>query len=502
MAEFVTNVAQQGNNILVRGYHDDGSRLQRKVKYAPYLFVPSDREEAHKTIDGRNVRQLEFESISHAREHLKTFDGVEGYETYGYERWPHVFLYDEYKDQEPDISQVRVCAYDIEVDSSAGFPRPEEASKEVLTVAFRHKNLRIVFGTRECNDPGEGVYYAQCKDEQDLLAQVIDHWVKSDFDVITGWNINLFDTPYLVNRISQVLGEGAVKRLSPWNRVLARTVTIGFKQHTVYDIVGISSLDYLDVYKKFQLAPRDSYKLDEIASVELKRKKVDFRSDGYTTLSDLYERNYDLFVQYNIVDADLVFELDEHLGYFNQLMTLTYFAGVNYVDGLGSLMMWDTKIHNYLMDRHIVVPTRKHVNKTTSNVGGYVKDPQVGKHNWVVSYDLDSLYPHIMMQYNISPDTKVPYESLPTEVQDLVDNISVDAVLNSRIENMTEILQKYNIAMAANGNVYRRDRTGFLSALMNDLYAQRKDYKRKMIEAKQRYELIEREMARRGLLDE
>lgn len=484
MAEFYSNVFQKGAHVYVRGFDSGGNRIQRKVKAEPRLFIPTKNPTGYKDIFGNDVKPKEFSTPYEAKQFIERYKGVQGTQIYGYDRWAHLHVYDYFRDTHPDHSLIKILGIDIEVDSSSGFPKPEEATKEVRTISMRCGKACFVFGLKEYQSDNSNIYYIQASDEHDLLLRFLKQWENIDPDVITGWNTDFFDIPYLVNRIRQVVGEKAANRLSPWGSVTEKYIRLGQKEQLSYVIGGISQLDYQAVYKKFRLKPRDSYRLDRIAELE----EIDIRKTDiseYRDLDDLYQRNFQLYVDYNVRDVDVVFALDEQLGYLDQVFTLAYYAGVNYNDTLTTITMWDVKIHNYLMEQHIVVPSVKMESEKEYVEGGYVKEVPPSQHKWVMSFDLNSLYPHLIMQYNISPETRI--RQIPEELDEIRYQMRyggdpVDKLLSGQID--LSLLKKYNVGMTANGNFYKNNDRGFLPALMNELYTKRKEFKRQMIEAK------------------
>ena len=487
MTEFYTNVSQHGNYLYVRGFDKNGERVQRRFMYEPYLFIPSNVETGYTNIHGRHVQRKDFSNIWEAKQYVKQHEDWEGFEVYGLNRWPYVYIYDKYQQLEPDTSKINIVNIDIEVASDDGFPEPDEASKEVTAIAVRRRDLTVVLGCGDFDSSGmKNVYYIKCKDERHLLNKFLQTMERLDADVITGWNTEFFDIPYLVNRITKICGEESVKRLSPWGIIREKNVYRpgSDKQSQTYQIFGVACLDYLAVYKKFRLQPRESYRLDFIAETELGTKKLDYSE--YGNLHELYKNNYQKFIEYNIKDTDLIFELEEKLGFIEQIFAIAYDAKVNYNDALASVLIWDVIIHNYLMDQNKVIPTndmRDNGDRNKSIVGGYVKDPIVGIHNWVMSFDLNSLYPHLIQQYNISPDTVL---NKTDDLCVVTKDASVDTILNEEMD-LSE-LKNYDITMTPNGKIYRKDYQGFLPALMAKMYDDRVLYKKKMLECKQEYQ--------------
>jgi DNA polymerase elongation subunit (family B) len=485
---FYTNVFARGDKVYLRGYRDN-RRVAETINYKPYLFVPADRgvSTTYKTLDGRPVSKMDFESISDARDFVKRYDDVANYDIYGLTNFQYLFIHDKFHgEMQYDASQINIISIDIETDSSSGFPNISTADKEVTAITLSRKGERVVLGMKDYNPVSENVHYIKCKDEWHLLNNFLRVWQSGRYmpDIVTGWNIDGFDIPYLVNRIIRILGEHEAKKLSPWGILNKKEIIRGKSSaragkqiedrvDVVYDIAGVTSLDYLELYKKFSFKNQESYRLDNIAQDELGEKKLDYSE--YGSLNDLYEKNPQKFFDYNVHDAALVERLEEKLGFIQMVIAFAYDAKVNYIDTMRTVGPWDTIIHNYLLDRRIVIPQNKKDGVLQGLVGGYVKEPKLGMSKWVVSFDLNSLYPHLIMQYNISPETMVRREQyFPS--------------LESIIAGHAEIDTTY--ATAANGVLFSKNKQGFLPALMEKMYNDRAEYKKKMIEAKKTLESI------------
>jgi DNA polymerase elongation subunit (family B) len=296
----------------------------------------------------------------------------------------------------------------------------------------------------------------------------------------------LYDIPYLCKRLNRVLGGKMMKRMSPWGLVSEGETYIKGRKHTTFDLGGVTQLDYLNLYKKFTYKAQESYRLDYIASVELGQKKLDHSE--FDTFKDFYTHGWQKFIEYNIVDVELVDRLEDKMKLIELALTMAYDAKVNYNDVFYQVRMWDNIIYNYLKKRNIVIPPKIRSDKNEKYAGAYVKEPIPGKYDWVVSFDLNSLYPHLIMQYNISPETLLE-ERHPTA--------SVDRILN---EEINFELFKDN-AVCPNGAMYRKDVRGFLPELMDKMYGDRVIFKKRMLQAKQQYEktptkALEKEIAR------
>ena len=473
MARYYTNVYNRFNNVYVRGY-ENNKPFTEISHYKPYVFVPKQNG-MYRTIKGKSVDKLSFDSIGDAREFLKTYEGVTNMEIYGLTTFPYLFLYDNFHgEQQYDLSEISVVSLDIECAADEGFPDIKEADKEITAISLRKKGNTIVFGCGNYTPTNDTITYVKCKSEIELLEKFLNVWKHKTInpDIITGWNIEFFDIPYLVNRIKKLLGTKNANRLSPWGFIEERKVEFRGKQNQTYNIAGISTLDYYQLYRKFTFGNQESYKLDYIASIELGEKKLDFSE--YGSLLELYKRNFQKFIEYNIHDVVLVDKLEDKLKFIELVIAFAYDAKVNYSDVMTTVRPWDIIIHNYLLDRRIVIPPVVKNTMNESLVGGYVKEPKIGLNNWVVSFDLNSLYPHLIMQYNISPETFINKQQ---------DFESIDDIIDGRFSR-----EDLEYSFAANGCMYNKLRQGFLPALMEKMYDDRVKYKNKMIECKKQYE--------------
>jgi len=405
MSSFYTSVHQRYDNLLVVGY-EDGKRVQFKVKYSPYLFVNSGtKATGYRSIHNKLVEKIKFSDMSEARDFIRKYKDVENFPIYGLSNFPYVYIYDTYiGDVDYDPSLISVTSVDIETDSSDGFPNMEVANKEITAITIRNRGKTIVFGYNDYVVNTPDTTYVKCETEEILLTKFLKAWSFFKPDVVTGWNVEFFDIPYLYVRISRVLDEKAARSLSPWGLVEIRDVFQNDRPVKTYNILGVAVLDYLALYKKFSFKVQESYRLDYIAQVELGEGKLDY--SGYDSLDHLYRANFQKFIDYNIHDVVLVDRLEEKLGLIQQVYAIAYGAKVNFVDALTSVRMWDVLIHNNLMDKGIVVEPSDSSSGDMDKqiVGGYVKEPVPGMYNWVMSLDLDGLYPHLIMQYNIGPE--------------------------------------------------------------------------------------------------
>ena len=476
--DFYTSVAVHHNDILVTGYRD-GQRYKHKARYKPYMFIKSKEKGDYSTIDGTRCAKLEFDSIREAKQFIQRYDGVDNFPIFGLTNFQYTFIHDNFQPGQYDRSQIIQCILDIEVATDTGYPDIEQANNPITAITLQYDKVTFVLGYGDFYTPDRSIVYIRCKDEIDLLTKFIKIWSDEKFrpDVCTGWNIEFFDIPYCVNRITNVLGEQYAKNLSPWNILDKRTVEVFGKQNTCYSPVGINILDYYQLYKKFTYTQQESYRLDHICNIELGERKLDYSE--YESLNELYKNDHQKFIEYNIKDCMLVKKLDDKMKLLDLVYTFAYDSGVNYIDSLTTVRSWDVIIHNYLLDNKIVIPQRADTIKGKSISGAYVKDPLVGMHKSIVSFDITSLYPSLIMQYNISPDT------LRGKVSE---NISVDQFLDMHGSKYDKFCKDNNVCITANGCFYRKDKQGFIAILIEQLFNKRTQYKQNMLNLKRQYE--------------
>ena len=470
MSKFYTNIQLAGDTVLYRGY-EDGQAVQFRTQFSPTLYVTSNRQEKMKTLTGKPVRSVQFETAREAREFIKTYDGVEKFEVHGYERFVYQYIREQFPTEvDYDISQMRIYALDIEVQCENGFPNVEEAAEEMLSITIKDMVSKkfYIWAVRDFETEHEHYVFDS---EKDMLKSFLEWWVHHTPDILTGWNVNLYDVPYIARRLNRILGEKWMRSLSPWNRANEREIYVQGRKNYAYDVSGINILDYLDLYRKFTYSNQESYRLDHIAFVELGQRKLDHSE--YENFKDFYTSDWQKFIEYNIQDVELIDRLEDKMKLLELAITMSYDAKVNFEDVYSQVRMWDTMIYNYLADKNIVPPPRKGARKDEKYAGAYVKEPVPGKYDWVVSFDLNSLYPHLIMQYNISPETL--WETRHPSA-------NVDKLLNQEIDLSGDF------AVCANGAQYRKDKKGFLPEMMEKIYTERVVYKKRMIQAKKDYE--------------
>ena len=417
---FYTSVTRYGSKILYRGYTKEGKREIKRIPFSPTLYIPSNKEETKwKSLYGDPVEPIKFDTMGEASDFVKKYDQVENFKIFGNTNYVSQFIaenFDPVIDFNPKY--IRIGNFDIEVASEEGFPEPDEAKYPVISIAYMDNQTKAfyVWGLddydetkRDFDDKGYEEYeviYRKCGSENDLLLNFLHHWRQFCPDIITGWNIRLFDIPYLVNRMTRVLGEDISKQISPFNVVKYRQIGIKGKSLDAYEIYGVQQVDYFDLFQKFgySYGTLASYSLDHVAYVVLGERKLSY--EEYGTLHNLYKEDYQKFISYNIRDILLVDKLDIETGLMQLALTIAYKGGVNYNDAFGTTGIWDSIIYRFLHYQNIVIPPNQRKEKS-SYPGGYVKEPRIGMSEWITSFDLNSLYPNLIVQYGMSPENQV-----------------------------------------------------------------------------------------------
>jgi len=482
MSLFYTSVERFGNDLFFRGYKD-GKPVKKRHTYHPTFYTYSSQNNNSKfcTLDGKPVEEINPGTMRDCRDFIKQYENVNNFAVFGNANYIHQFISDLfYKKQEIEFNRdvVNVTSIDIEVQADKGFPEPDKAEFPINAITIKNNidNIFHVWGIGEWSKENSlvkhlDVNYVQCDSEYDILNKFLERWSRSYPDIMTGWNSRLFDLTYVVNRIKKVMGNESVKRLSPWGIVNTRDIQIVNRVFQVYEIFGIQQLDYLDCFKKFgySYGTQESYKLNNIANVVLGERKISYAE--YGSLNELYLQNHQKFIDYNIKDVDIVDRLEDKMGLITLCMTIAYKARVNLSEAFGSVGVWDALIYNVLRRQGIVVPPKKEHEKERKIEGAHVKDPQNGLHDWVMSFDLNSLYPHLIMQYNMSPETTI---------NDRYHDLSVDKLLDK-----LEISVPNDYCMSATGQYFDKNKKGIIPEIIQGMYNERVTIKKNMLRAEQ-----------------
>ena len=394
-------------------------------------------------------------------------------------------LVDNYTNSDDVSSGHRTMIFDIEVEVTTGFPDIEKAENRITAIGFNDpltdEYFCYVLDTTNKlkleNDTSIDIIKSFF-DEYDLLNAFFMKYMEIQPTILTGWNVEFFDIPYLYNRACNVLGKNVADLLSPIQNVQWSDFSKRYK------IAGVSILDYLQLYKRFTFSEKSSYRLDAIGEYEVGEKKLEYEG----TLNDLYENDLNKFVQYNLQDVKLVKKLDDKLDFIEIARGLAHLGHVPYEDVFMSSRYLEGAILVYLKKQNIVAPNKPPRPKKFSNdkfVGAYVQDPIKGKHNWVYDLDITSMYPSCIMSLNISPETKIgklegwsPEEFIRGKKKTY--SITNDEKLLGRFTE-TELkgyLENRSIGIATNGVMYRTDKDGLLPALLRKWFDERVEYRK------------------------
>ena len=477
---FYTNVYNRGNVVDVRGIKD-GKKFTKRVDFQPTLFARSSRETGYKSLHGHNLSMIEFNSINDAKDYIRRYEDVENHPIYGQTNFGYQYITDQFPDQiEWDISQIKIVTIDIETSTEYGFPDAYTANESVLLISIQDFNTKQIttFGCNHFLNKQDNVNYVKCDSETDLLAKFIN-FIRSDFpDVITGWNVNLFDMSYLSARITKILGETSLNDLSPFGRSFSRETSINNRNYLIYEWAGIAVLDYLDLYRKFSYKTQESYRLDHIAQEELGKAKI---KSPYATFKEFYTNDWQLFVEYNIVDVELVDQLEDKMKLIELIMTMAYDAKCNYADIFSPVRTWDCILYNALWKRNTVIQMVKPPEFDRPIIGAFVKDPVPGSYDWVVSFDATSLYPSIIMSLNMSP------ECLINGMKYLEDDEKSIQMLLNRDVKLSQ-LKDDQVSMSANGQCFSKEKKGIFPELIEYYFAERQKAKKQMLADQTLYE--------------
>jgi DNA polymerase elongation subunit (family B) len=419
---------------------------------------------------------MKFASISKARDFLKTFAPAANFDVYGQQNWVNAFIHEEFPDEiEYDDSLIKTGFLDIETDSKGGHSPEGQATKEITAIGLVVGEKTYLWGMKDFEAP-KGTTFFWFENEYEMLRHFVKAWEKLALDAVSGWNTTAFDLPYLVRRITNVLGWEWAKRLSPWKIIKPRMIkSYRGKEIEIFDIYGIIDLDYLLAFKKFRppsLNPDDN-KLDTVAHVVLGEKKVDYKA--YGSLAGLYEQNPQLFFEYNIKDANLVQRMEKKLNILRLIYNMAYSAKINMSECFMPTKLWDSIIYGYLKDRDIIVPITKIEEEGDEGqfMGALVKEPEPKRHKWVMGFDITSLYPSIYLQANIGPDT----------IRETLD-VSLDALLMGQSHGYEQYLKDNNLSMSASGVTFTRNFTSFMVEIVQSFFDDRQKYKKLMNAAK------------------
>lgn len=491
MKEFFTNFHQRGNTIYLRYVDEYGNRKYQEIKsHEPRLYVVNHKEKTEfKTIKDEWLNPIDFPDIKEAREYLEEYKDVSGFCIYGNSNWAYDYINQRFPGEDIyyDASKLRIAMWDIETQTEGGgFPKPELAEEELNFQTILIDDVYYAFSVGKYKpktdfreklniDYDIKIVVREFETERQMLAAFMEFWCSDYPDILTGWNIEGFDVEYLWRRYERIFGEQYANRLSPYGRVTIRPDRLTGKNKV--NITGIAILDYQVMFKKYVQNKRESYKLDDICFEELGIKKLVWE-DQFNTFKEFYHGDFDMFGDYNIIDVALIYLLNKKLDFISLQVSVSYLAKVNYSDVFSPVKTWDNYIRNELYETNVfgVAHYSPQDDNDDSIEGGYVMEPIIGKHKWLGTIDADSLYPNIIVSFNISPETKLEEHEIPDELHEFY-KVRCEHPSNKLIE----LLKQHDLSMTANGIFYRRNIEGILPKLTSKMYGGRKADKNTML---------------------
>lgn len=489
MSKMLINAYQLNSNQIKHIYSINGEVKKEIVNFKPFLGVHTSKADETSWADmyGKSVKVKVFESIVDMHKWKKDNKGI--VEIFGDIDVVDMFVASQYRgDIHLDRTGLKIFNIDIEVYvESGGFPKATEAKHPInaITINDMVPNKYITFAYVDYKIKHENETFIKCENEIDLLDKFLTFWNKEDPQIITGWHINGFDIPYLVNRIGKVCSIEDVKRLSVDKVIKAvkKIDTMG-QEVITYTLQGHIIWDYIELYRKYTQETREAYTLDHIASVELGDNKIAYHEE-YDSLNELYIKDPQLFLEYNIKDTALVYDLDYKLDYINVAMSIMHKAKCRPDKIFGTIAPWDCIIYNKLLSLKILCPPNK--NHTRADfVGGFVGDPVPGLHDDLEVVDIVSSYPNQIRSYNLSPETAIAEYNLHPELLEIKQRCTgIDICADLKNIRMNKaVLQKHNVCFTSNGYFFDISKEGIIPSIFSELFALRKEYKKQLKEHK------------------
>lgn len=466
-------------------WDEHGKRVRYKVGFEPYLYLEGNGN--YESIYGTKLIKKKFASQYNRYRFLKDAGIKRVFENLPA---PQQFLVDRYwqENEEPEFNEhpIKTMFIDIETYSPDDFPDIQTANHvcNVITVYDSLDDKFVTWGLKPYKNTQDDVAYIHCKDEKEIFKKFIEY-LESDFpDILSGWNSEFFDIPYIINRCRRILGDEWVARLSPTGNVHSRVIKGTFgRDQTKWYIEGISLLDYLDVYKKFSVGLRESYKLDAIGELELNEKKVDY---GNTNLAALSDDDWQTFIDYNIQDVRLLKNLDVKLKYVDLIRMLAYSGLTSFEAAMGALSVINGATAIRGRRRNQCIPTFIRHEDTGKNPGAYVGEPLKGFQENIISFDANSLYPNVMISLNMSPETKV------AKIEDKTDNDVTIRHVNGKTFTLTmdkfvKFVKEEEIAISRANVLFTQKRKGVMPEILDEYYSKRVEIKKELNKLRLQY---------------
>jgi DNA polymerase elongation subunit (family B) len=475
--KFYTACAIKGNKILVRGYKN-GVRFTDSVSFKPSLFIKSDKETKYKTLNGIGVKRMVFDTLYDCREFLKQYEDLNDSPIYGNTDFVTQYLLETYESEVVyDLSQIKIAYFDIETETEGGFPDLRNPNEKINIIGVRISGVNYAITEKQVSIPNCKLILVSS--EKELIQKFFELLRKEDIDVLTGWNVKLFDIPYIIGRARLFFDDKEIQSWLPFNLIKERETNIGGTDYRLFEFPGYTTLDYMDLYKKFSGTSQESYALNFIAKAELDEQKLDYAE--YGSLREFYTKDFQRFAEYNIQDVELIEKLENKLRLIDLAVSIAYEAKIPFDVVFFATRIWGTICCDYLLRKDIIPPIQTSYAKDDQFVGAYVKDVAPGLYKNVVSFDATSLYPSIIMGWNISPETCIKKDA----------SLSADDFLRSKkkqIPSLVEEASDQNACLACNGSMFTNNILGFIPILIERTFNQRKEAKNKMLELEKEYE--------------
>ena len=475
--KFYTACALKGNKILVRGYRN-GVRFTDTVAFKPSLYIKTDKDSKYRSLNGVKVKRMIFDTLYDCRQFLDQYRDLDDCPIYGNTDFLTQYLMETYEAEvEYDLSKIKVAYLDLECESEDGFPDLDNPNEKINLMSIRVDGATYVITSKPVDLPNCKVILTSS--EKELIKKTFEVLAKEDVDIISGWNIKLFDMPYIIGRAKLFFDEKEIQEWLPFGLMKMRETDIGGKVYKIYEFPGYTILDYMDLYKKFSGTSQESYALNFIAKAELDAQKLDYSE--YGSLREFYRNDFQKFAEYNVQDAVLVEQLDNKLRLIDLAVSIAYEAKITFDTVFFATRIWETICCDYLFKQSIIPPLKRSYAKDDQFVGAYVKDVTPGLYKNIVSFDATSLYPSIIMQWNISPETCENSDS----------SLNADDFLKNKRTSIPDIIEdaeSRSCCLACNGSMFTRNVKGFIPVLIEKTFNQRKEAKSKMIDLEREYE--------------
>jgi DNA polymerase elongation subunit (family B) len=505
---YYTYYKKIGDKLYFRFIDEEGNDKSKIEKIPMYLFFPvkSNKETKYKGYPSLiNVQPKKYKKYREYEEDKQNAITA-NMNVYGFPE-DLLYLYNLYKENKDKLTQqfnkMKILAFDIEVytgiDNSV-FPKAEDADFPISVITFKEigKNKQyFTFTTKEFKTKEKNIKKCICKDEKELLLKVIEFLSIYKPHVLTGWNIIEYDLLYILNRIKKLFPlqyQSLLYKLIPFkidfSKIKSSSPYIDF--NSLKHILGISILDYMEIYKKFSFKNLPSFSLDYVSKHELGEGKISYNTE-YKDLTELYENNFDLYIEYNIQDVNLIDLLEEKTHLLKLVFNFSYLTFINFEDAQGTIKPAANLLMFYMYKKGLIPSILQNEHNRGNYPGGFVKQPKKGEYFWVAVFDITSSYPNQIRSYNISLETLIPNEKLPDELKKLkqrllnkFNEINANPMEYEELlldldfveKEITPLLKKYNVIMTPSLDFYTKDFYGIIPEMISDMFNERLKWKK------------------------